>query len=216
MRLNVPPTKSSSLAILRELEFAVEGYDLLEQKRQILMLELMQHIEGAKRDQADADQFLAQAHRALREATTRVGSQNLARDALAVPVTKSVSVSEYRVMGIAVPQVKADEAGEAVPTFGFADGTIKSDEVMAAFSGALEAITRLAQTQNAVFRLARGLRKTQRRVNALDKVFIPNRRETLDYIAATLDEREREAFVILRIIRNRLRARAETAAERKG
>ena len=211
MRLNVPPTKSSSLAILRELEFAVEGYDLLEQKRQILMLELMQHIEGAKRDQADADQFLA-----LREATTRVGSQNLARDALAVPVTKSVSVSEYRVMGIAVPQVKADEAGEAVPTFGFADGTIKSDEVMAAFSGALVALTRLAQTQNAVFRLARGLRKTQRRVNALDKVFIPNRRETLDYIAATLDEREREAFVILRIIRNRLRARAETAAERKG
>jgi len=57
MRLNVPPTKSNSLAISRELGFAVEGYDLLEQKRQILMLELMQHIEGAKRDQADADKI---------------------------------------------------------------------------------------------------------------------------------------------------------------
>jgi len=176
----------------------------------------MQHIEGAKRDQADADKITAQAHAVLREAATRVGSQRLGRDALAVPVTKSVSVSEHRVMGIAVPQVKADEPGEPVPAFSFADGTIKADEVMTAFSRALEAISRLAQTQNAVFRLARELRKTQRRVNALDKVFIPDRRETLDYIAATLDEREREAFVILRIIRNRLRTRAETAGEGEG
>jgi len=216
MKLNVPPTKSNSLAISRELAFALEGYDLLDQKRQILMLELMQHIEGAKRDQADSDEILAQAHRALREAATRVGSQRLARDALAVPVTKSVSVSEHRVMGIGVPQVKTEQPGEPAPAFSFADGTIKADEVVSAFSRALEAVSRLAQTQNAVFRLARELRKTQRRVNALDKIFIPDRRETLNYISATLEEREREAFVILRIIRNRLRKRAETDAERKG
>lgn len=206
MKLNVPATKSSSLNIANALAFATEGHDLLEEKRQILVLELMQHVDAAKRDQAEVDEHLARAHAALREAATRIGSQSLARDAMAVPVAKSVALSEHRVMGISVPETKA-ELPPAEPAFAFAGGTIKSDDAMAAFSKALEAITRLAQTQNAVFRLARELRKTQRRVNALDKVFIPDYRETLDFITATLDERERESHVIMRIIRDRLRER---------
>ena len=207
MTLSMAPTKSSALTLSRELGFAREGYDLLEQKRQILVLELMQHVEAAKREQAEVDQALAAAHATLQQAATRVGSQNLARDALAVPVTQAVSVAERRVMGLSVPEIRTEHAA-VQPTFGFAGGTIKSDETMAAFSKALEAISRLAQTQNAVFRIARELRKTQRRVNALDKIFIPDRLETLRYITGTLEERERESFVIMRIIRDRLRGRA--------
>ena len=215
MRLSIPPTRSSSLTLSRELDFALEGHDLLEQKRQILVLELMQYLEAAKREQGEVDELLAAAHGELREAATRVGSQKLARDALAVPITRTVSVGEHRVMGLSVPRISAEPA-EVVPTFGFADGTVKSDQVMTVFSKALDAISRLAQTQNAVFRLARELRKTQRRVNALEKVFIPDRRETLDYIIGALEEREREAFVILRIIRDRLRNRVNHTTSKRG
>jgi len=206
MKLDVPATRSSGLTLSRDLKFALEGHELLEQKRQILVLELMQHVEAARREQAEVDRCLASAHAALRDAATRVGSHRLARDALAVPATRAVSLSERRVMGISVPETRAEEM-PVEPSFGFADGTVKSDEVMAAFSNALEAIARLAQTQNAVFRLARELRKTQRRVNALNHLFIPDYRETLAYITAALEEREREGFVIMRIVRDRLRAR---------
>ncbi len=211
MKLSVPPTKSSSLNISRQLEFALEGHDLLEQKRQILVLELLHHVEAAKREQAEVDQLLADAHAALREAAIRVGSQNLGRDALAVPIARSVSVSEHRVMGISVPETSPGPAA-VEPSFAFAGSTIKAAHTMAAFTKALEAITHLAQTQNAVFRLARELRKTQRRVNALDKIFIPNYRETRDFIIAALEERERESFVIMRIVRDRLRDRAAQEA----
>jgi len=204
MKLNLPPTKSSSLAIARELDFATEGHDLLEQKRQILMLELMQYIDSAKRQQAQVDRLLADAHAALREAATRVGSQRLARDALAVPISQDVTLSEHRVMGLSVPHVQTQPT-QTAPSFAFADGSLKSDQAMTLFAKALDAIAGLAETQNAVFRLARELRKTQRRVNALNKIFIPDRRETLAYIGSTLEEREREAFVIMRIIRDRLR-----------
>ena len=207
MRLNVPPTKSSSLNIANELSFATEGHDLLEQKRQILMLELMQFVDAAKNDEATVDEHLATAHTALREAATRAGSQNLAREAVAVPVATSLELSEHRVMGLAVPDIKAEHAPVG-PTFSFADGSIKSDDVMTSFSLALDGIADLAKTQNAVFRLARELRKTQRRVNALDKVFIPDYRETLTFITATLEERDRESAVIMRIIRDRLRSRS--------
>ena len=207
MKLNVPPTKSSSLNIANELSFATEGHDLLEQKRQILVLELMQYVDAAKSDQSAVDNHLANAHASLRKAATRAGSQNLARDAMAVPVADSLALSEHRVMGLSVPETR-DEHTPVVPPFSFATGSAKSDDVMASFSLALGGIADLAKTQNAVFRLARELRKTQRRVNALDKVFIPDYRETLDFITATLEERERESAVIMRIIRDRLRSRS--------
>ncbi|MFO7897466.1 MAG: V-type ATP synthase subunit D [Planctomycetota bacterium] len=207
-RLNVPPTKSTGLRIDNELQFAREGHDLLEQKRQILVLELARYVEAAKREQQEVDDLLAEAHAAVREAAARVGSQKLARDAISVPVTTRLSVSEHRVMGISVPEIHAEPAAVEA-TFGFAGGTVKADDVRAAFSRALEAISRLAQTQNAVFRLARELRKTQRRVNALDKIFIPDYEETLAFIESTLEERERESFVIMRIVRDRLRGGSE-------
>lgn len=210
MKLNVPPTKSSSLTIARELEFALQGHDLLEQKRQLLVFELMQHVDAARHEQVEVDELLKAAHEEMRQAILRVGSQNMGRDAIATPITTSVSVGEHRVMGISVPEISAAQV-PVQPTFAFAGGTIKSDRVMAAFVKVLDAITHLAQTQNAVFRIARELHKTQRRVNALEKIFIPDYQETLAYIRASLEEREREGFVIMRIVRDRLRETREPA-----
>jgi V/A-type H+/Na+-transporting ATPase subunit D len=216
MKLNVPPTKSSALRVSRDLQFAQDGMELLDQKRQILVLELMQYVEAAKRQQAEVDRVLAEAHAALREAAMRAGTRRLARDGLAVPISKTIQIRVHRVMGIRVPQVETTSA-QTAPAFGFADGTIKSDDVMRAFSQALPLIGQLAETQNAVIRLARELRKTQRRVNALNRLFIPDARETLTYIDATLEEREREAFVVKRMIRNRLRrASSANAPESEG
>ena len=47
-KLNLPPTKSTLLTTKRNLEFASEGYELLDQKRQILVLELMSRVERAR------------------------------------------------------------------------------------------------------------------------------------------------------------------------
>ncbi|HEX7569061.1 MAG TPA: V-type ATP synthase subunit D, partial [Verrucomicrobiae bacterium] len=75
-------------------------------------------------------------------------------------------------------------------------------------------LAELAELQNAVLRLARELRKTQRRCNALSKIFIPSYRETLTYISGTLEERERESLNILKIIRDRLAQPLEETARR--
>ena len=60
-----------------------------------------------------------------------------------------------------------------------------------------------------MIRLARELRKTQRRCNALSKVFIPDYAETIEYIQASLEERERESFIIQKMIKDRLALQAE-------
>ena len=77
---------------------------------------------------------------------------------------------------------------------------------MLSFCDALDSIAALAETENAVFRLAREVRRTQRRVNALEKLFIPDYTETLQYITETLEEREREGFVIMKMVKARREA----------
>ncbi|MFP4056024.1 MAG: V-type ATP synthase subunit D [Candidatus Brocadiia bacterium] len=202
-KLDVPPTKSTHLALRRDLEFAQEGYDLLEQKRQILVLELMGRLEGARRAQEAVDEAMAQAFEVLREDALRMGTEAMAREAMGIEREHQLSIQSHQIMGLELPSVEAEHEPPR-PEFGLASGSALSDEVMRRFTEALDAVARLAEIENAVFRLASEVRRTQRRVNALDKVFIPDYKETIAYIEDVLEERERESFVIMKMTKERL------------
>ncbi len=199
-RLNIPPTKSNILQISKSLEFAEEGFDLLEQKRQILVLELMSRLERAKRIQEESDRAVAEAFEALKRAQLASGSVSLQQEAIAVPVESEIRIGGNRVMGIDLPTVDA-RLGELDVRFGIARTNATSDEVMARFHRVLELLKEMAEIESAVFRLAMELRKTQRRVNALEKIFLPQYRETVRYIRDTLEEREREEMIIMKMIK---------------
>ena len=201
-KLDMPPTKSSLLALQGNLTFAQEGFDLLEQKRQILIFELMSRLEAAKRAQKEVDEAMAGAFAALREDALRSGTEALVRESLGILRDHNVQVDSRSVMGIGLPRVAATHE-EPRPAFSFGSTSALSDEVMRRFTEALDAIARLAEIENAVVRLASEVRRTQRRVNALEKVFIPDYKETIDYIDDVLEEREREQFVIMKMAKKR-------------
>jgi len=208
-KLSLPPTKSTQLRVKRDLAFAEEGFGMLDKKRQILVLELMGTVESAKRAREEVQEKMAVAFTALREAAVHTGAFAMQGEAMAVHAAHSVSVTSRPLMGIYLPTVEGRHAA-AAPAFSFAGGAM-SDEVMARFTQALEAVDRLAEVENTVFRLAREVRKTQRRVNALEKVFIPDYEETLRFIGDALAEREREEFVIMRMLKGRLEAERDAA-----
>ena len=203
MKLNVAPTKSNSLELKRSLAFASEGYELLEQKRQILVFELMSRLERSRTIQKEVDGTLAGAFASLREAVLRAGSARLAAEALGVPGRPTLRLQEERLMGINLPGI-VSELPPAGPTFAPGSGPAVSDQVVKRFRQALEVVTRMAELENAVILLANELRKTQRRVNALEKIFLPDYRDTLKYIAEVLEEREREGYVIMKMTKARL------------
>jgi V/A-type H+-transporting ATPase subunit D len=88
--------------------------------------------------------------------------------------------------------------------FGIGGTSANTNAARSRFLALLPLLAELAELQNAVLRLARELRKTQRRCNALSKIFIPSYRETLTYISGSLEKGEREELTILKIIRDRL------------
>jgi V/A-type H+/Na+-transporting ATPase subunit D len=201
-RLNVPPTKSNLLAVKRQLAFAQEGYDLLEQKRQILIFELMSRLSRARAAEEVVADALREAFATLREAELDIGSEALDGAALGVKMDHQLTVLSQHLMGLKLPHLTVQTEAPGVQ-FGLGGTSAHTDEAMRRFVEVLPRLAELAELENAVLRLARELRKTQRRCNALSKLFIPDYRETISYITGALEEREREAFVVLKLLRNR-------------
>ena len=202
-KLNIAPTKSNLLSLKRQLVFAEEGYDLLEQKRQILIFELMSRLKRAQDVEREVADLLKRAYAALCEATLDSGSENLDRAALGVKPEHELNLSGQHLMGLRIPKVTAKLPPAGAP-FGVGGTSASADAAMLRFVELLPKLAELAELQNAVMRLARELRKTQRRCNALSKIFIPTYRQTIVYVAGTLEERERESLTILKMIRDRL------------
>ncbi|OPY00350.1 MAG: V-type ATP synthase subunit D [Syntrophorhabdus sp. PtaB.Bin006] len=202
-KLNIAPTKSNLLVLKRQLAFAEEGYDLLEQKRQILIFELMSRLGRARDAEHGIHDSLREAFDSLREARLDNGSEALDRAALAVRMDHKVDVSDQHLMGIKIPHVTVKTEPVSVQ-FGVGGTSANTDQAMSRFVALLPLLAELAELENAVIRLARELRKTQRRCNALSKTFMPTYRETITYITGALEERERESSVILKMIRDRL------------
>jgi len=200
-RLNLPPTKSNLLLLRRQLAVAEEGYDLLDQKRQILLFELRQRLVPAYDAEDRVRSLIRTAHQQLREAILDTGSAALDRTALAATPPFEVAVNDQRVVGLRLPRVALRPVASRTP----ASPTPRWAAALAAREAFLEllpALASLAERSTAVLRLARELRRTQRRCNALSKIFIPDRREAVSRIATTLEERERESLAVLKRIRD--------------
>lgn len=78
-----------------------------------------------------------------------------------------------------------------------------TDEVISHFFDLLSLLVQMASIRTIVWRLAAEVKKTQRRVNALDKMIIPQTLETKKFIENVLEEKERENVFVLKSLKKR-------------
>ena len=205
-RYEVAPTRTNLINLKGDLDLAGQGYELLEQKREILVVELKGLTARAVEAQKKVDEELARAYAALREAELAEGNSGISFAARAVNVKTDISLRERRIMGVGIPSVNV-RVDDNPPYYGPRATSVWTDEAVGRFKNAIAAIGRLAESRISLVRLAREIQKTIRRVNALEKIFIPDYRETIKYIEDSLEEGEREAFFILKLVKGRLEAR---------
>ncbi|MCC6797932.1 MAG: V-type ATP synthase subunit D [Candidatus Hydrogenedentes bacterium] len=202
-RYEVAPTRTNLMRIKEDLEFALEGYELLEQKRDILITEIERFTGLVTKAQQDVDAALAEAFAALREAKFASGESGLRSAGSAVNVSVELSIKERHVMGVAVPTVELS-VSDKLPHYGPTMTSVWTDEAVTRFHAALVAIGVLAQMQTAVLRLARAIQKTIRRVNALEKLLIPDYRETKKFVEESLEDSDRDALSLLKLVKDRM------------
>jgi V/A-type H+-transporting ATPase subunit D len=200
---HIPPTKSNLLKAKKQLAFAREGYELLDQKRQILVIELMGRMRKSKELNAKAAEALVRALSALRDAELDIGSAAVERLAGSARVDYELSTHTQRLMGLSLPRLHFKVTATAIP-FSLGTTSMNLDRARTLFIEILPLIAELAELAAAIKRITAELRKTTRRCNVLSKIFIPDFEATITAISSSLEERDRESFVILKMIRNRL------------
>jgi V/A-type H+/Na+-transporting ATPase subunit D len=201
-KLNIAPTKSNLLSVKDQLATALDGYDLLEQKREILVMELMRMVEKVKLLERDIDKTIDSAYPALRNMLMAVGGDRVERIAHTVKYDFTIDEKPVTLAGMSFESI--DVVLPKQELFCSFMGTFAdSDKVMVDFFKLLRLLTEMASIRTIVWRLANEVKKTQRRVNALDKMIIPQTRETKVYIESVLEERERENVFVLKSLKNR-------------
>jgi len=132
------------------------------------------------------------------------------REAIHAQYNHEIDISQHRLMGINMPTIAGTHEKMGV-RYSMASSSPQTDEVTRRFLDALRSISELAEIETKVWRLAREVKKTQRRVNALEKIFIPDYKETQGFILSSLEEKEREALFVMKMLKARLTAQREQA-----
>jgi V/A-type H+-transporting ATPase subunit D len=193
-QLSVPPTRTNLLRFKRGLQQAQSGSDILEKKRDILMIEFRNFIFDTNRTRQELAGALKQALNSLAKANAYVGMENVEKLVQFTSASAGFSIDYRGIMGVPVPLVKA-ESVESQPDYGFLGTNIYLDVAFKKFHGLLDKMFKLAELQESVYRIADSVATTQRRVNALKQIHIPRYQKTVEGIQMVLEEQEREEFV---------------------
>ena len=201
-KLNIAPTKSNLLAMKEQLAVSQNGYDLLEQKRELLVQELMKMVEKVRLLERELDEVTAVAYPAFKRMLMAAGSDQIKRISRNVRydfsiMEKSVNIGgmSFDTIDVTIPQQKLFYS--MIGTYA------NTDDVISKFFKLLSVLTQMASIRTIVWRLAEEVKKTQRRVNALDKMVIPTDRETVKYIEGVLEERERDNVFVMKALKKK-------------
>lgn len=208
MDLKAFPTKGNLIAAKNSLALARQGYELMDKKRNILIRELMELIKEAKTIQSEIDATFTKAYASLQMANVELGIQYVEEISHAVPVDDSISIKVRSIMGTEIPLVQSAKE-PSLPTYGFHSTSEVLDEAKESFERVKELTIRLSMVENSAYRLAMNIKKTQKRANALKNITIPTYTTLVTNISNALEEKEREEFTRLKVIKRNLDKKAK-------
>lgn len=202
MNPNTFPTKGNLILAKNSLKLAKQGYELMDKKRNILMRELMDLIDKAKDVQSEIDSTFSSAYLALQQANIEMGINTISEISNTIPEENSIEIKQRSIMGTEIPLVEYNKV-PGKPTYAFFQTKVSLDEATKRFGKVKELTIRLSMIENSAYRLATNINKTQKRANALKNITIPYYTALTQEIQNALEEKEREEFTRLKVIKRR-------------
>lgn len=197
------PTKGNLILAKNSLALSLQGFDLMDKKRNVLIQEVSSLINEASKIQDEINATFEQAYARLEEANIDQGIYSVEELSYTVPIENSISIKTRSVMGTDIPLVQKENENN-MPSFSFSSTKESVDKATIAFRKVKDLTIRLSQIENAAYRLADNIRKSQKRANALKNITIPKYEALVKSITESLEEKEREEFTRLKVIKKRL------------
>lgn len=202
-----PRTRMALLALRSQLALARQGQALLEQKRDALLRELYQEVRVIHAARDELESAASEAALALTEARVRLGEEGVAAAAAGSRDEPSIEIRPAIVMGVPVPSIDPRDLVREPAARGRAPEVSGPALELAAllFEEELTIAIRLATVESRVRRLAREIRRTSSRVNALRTRIVPGLEEETRAIRLALEQHERDDHFRLKLVKTRRR-----------
>lgn len=200
MNPNTFPTKGNLILAKNSLALATQGYGLMDKKRNILLRELMGLSDSKSDPVRDRFHFTA-AYKALQKANIEMGIHYVEEIAGSLPVTDDIRIKARSIMGTEIPLVEYTPSKDEKPPYSFYSTSDSLDEARIAFERVKELTADLATVETSAYRLAESIKKTQKRANALKNITIPSYQALVKDITNALEEKDREEFTRLKVIK---------------
>ncbi len=199
MATQIAATKGNLIRMKKALSLAENGYELMDRKRNILIGEMMRLVDKVKLLRDEITQAYSEGYYLLQQANIYSGV--ISRIASEIDVETGIQITYRSVMGVEVPNVIFNPQTPTEIPYGLEESNSRIDEAYLQFQKVKQLTMVLAEVDNAVYRLASAISKTQKRANALKNVVIPRYRNQIRFINDSLDEKEREEFSRMKVIK---------------
>ena len=189
-----------------QIKLAQQGVELLRNKRDALLKEFMSEVQPLLSARNEAQKELCNAIDALIISLAIDGTEKVQSAAFVYAEELSIKIEERNIWGIKVPHIKPAAGPMRSPFergYAITETSTRIDETAASFKTLIDLVIKMAPIEIKLKRLGQEIRKTSRRVNALELVLIPNLARELRFIRDTLEERAREDIFRLKRLKGR-------------
>ena len=201
------PTRMNLLSRKSQLGLAREGVDLLKHKREALMTQFLSLIKPLMEKRRLLHDEMVKAFHCMNTARSIDGWQGLRSAVLLQDKKLTVDIRKEINWGVEIPKIEnienMYEFDTRFPESYSPSITLRIFETKDRFEKIIHQILELAPLEASLKRLGNEIRKTTRRINALEEMLIPKIQNEIGFIRSTLEEREREDNFRLRRIKNK-------------
>ncbi|MEM3143931.1 MAG: V-type ATP synthase subunit D [Candidatus Nitrosotenuis sp.] len=198
---NVAATKIELLKYKRSSQVATMVQKILDDKRKVLLKNIEEMITEANKARGGIWEPLQDIYKSVNDAYLSLGTATVDSTAQSTPAVMEVDTNVKRIVDVSIPTLNVTEKDTKSMPYGFADTNSSIDRAAKQIKVALPKICKAAEYENSIFALAKALEKTQKLLNALENVIIPQYRLRIKFILSTLEEREREEFARLKKVK---------------
>lgn len=188
-------TRIELINLKKDERFIQKAISLLDEKFTVLLIKVKEIAFQVKRLKKELDEKIARAFEKLSLANMRMGLDRIDEIADTSRKKTEVKIREESFMGIIIPEIDLIISKRQLPDFGIFRTSIYLDEAEKLFSEILELVMRLSGVENSGYRLIMELKRTQKRLNALEFILLPDYNKTIEHVESILEESERDDLV---------------------
>jgi V/A-type H+-transporting ATPase subunit D len=209
----ISPTRMNLLQRQNQVKLAQQGVDLLRRKRDALVADFFNIVRRALEARKRLTQSAEDSYTLLGLAKAVEGREVLEAAALADPRRLEVGIDQKNVWGTRIPTITSDGVRRTLLGRGQdpVSVTARTMESADRFEQVVAAFLTVASTEITLRKIGEEIKKTTRRVNALEQVVIPRVRGEIRYIRDVLEQRAREDVFRLKRIKKKLESKKKAA-----